>query len=85
MKQFILVAGVTISMALAGCIVVPPRARVVAPVPVVVAPPEVVVPVGVVYVARTYAAPAPGYVWAHHPRYGWGYRHARHGWHRGWY
>jgi hypothetical protein len=86
MKPSALAAGVTaaISISLAGCIVVPPRARVVAPA-VVVAPPEVVVPAGVVYVAPAYAVPAPGYVWAHHPRYGWGYRHARHGWHRGWY
>lgn len=66
-----------LSMTLAGCVVTPAR--------VAVAPPEVVVPAGVVYVAPTYAVPARGYVWSYHsPRYGWGYRHPHHGWHRGW-
>ena len=41
-------------------------------------------PPGVVYVAPTYAVPAPGYAWQHHRRHGWGWRHANHGWHRGW-
>ncbi len=68
MKQFVVAAG--LMTALSGCIV--------APAPVAVAPP------GVVYVAPTYAVPAPGYVWGYHARYGWGYRHPRHGWHRGW-
>lgn len=76
MKQLSVVASVAVAIVLAGCVVRPAR--------IVVAPPEVVVPAGVVYVAPTYAVPAPGYVWAHHPRYGWGYRHAHHGWHRGW-
>lgn len=61
---------------LGGCVVTPAR--------VAVAPPEVVVPAGVVYVSPTYVAPAPGYVWVHHHRHGWGYHHPRHGWHRGW-
>jgi hypothetical protein len=64
-----------LSAALSGCVVVPAR-----PVP----PPAVVVPPGVVYVAPTYAIPAPGYVWTHHPHYGWGWRHPQQGWHRGW-
>ena len=41
-------------------------------------------PAGVVYVAPTYAMPAPGYVWGYHASYGWGWRHPQHGWHRGW-
>ena len=74
---------------LAGCVIAPappPRVVVVPPPPrVVVAPgPAVVVPVGVVYVEPTYVTPGPGYVWVHHPRYGWGWRHHHHGWHRGW-
>lgn len=76
MRRLAMAAGMTMTITLAGCIVTPAR--------VAVAPPEVVVPAGVVYVAPTYAVPAPGYVWGHHPRYGWGYRHPSHGWHRGW-
>jgi hypothetical protein len=74
MNRLVLATGLV--LALSGCIVTPAR--------VAVAPPEVVVPAGVVYVAPTYAVPAPGYVWVHHPRYGWGYHHRHHGWHRGW-
>jgi hypothetical protein len=48
-------------------------------VPVYVAPP------GVTYVAPTYAVPAPGYVWAYHPHYGWGWHHPAWGWRAGWY
>lgn len=76
MKFSLAVAGLTLAVGATGCVVAPAR--------VAVAPPEVVVPAGVVYVAPTYTVPAPGYVWAHHPRYGWGYRHHYHGWHRGW-
>ena len=64
--------------ALCGCVVAPPVVR-----PVV--RPVYVAPAGVVYVEPTYVVPAPGYVWAYHPRYGWGYRHPQYGWHRGWY
>lgn len=49
------------------------------PVPVYAAP------AGVAYVAPGYAIPGPGYVWAYHPRYGWGWHHPAWGWHRGWY
>lgn len=66
------------SLALAGCVVAP-----VGP-PHGPPPPGVYVPPGVVYVAPTYPMPAVGYGWAHHPRYGWGWRHPGHGWHRGW-
>jgi hypothetical protein len=48
----------------------------------VAAPPTV--PVGVAYVAPTYAIPAPGYEWRYHTSYGWGWWHAHYGWHRGW-
>jgi hypothetical protein len=40
-------------------------------------------PPGVVYVAPTYAIPAPGYAWQYNGRNGWGWRHPSHGWHRG--
>jgi hypothetical protein len=51
---------------------------------VVIQPAPVVVPPGVVYVAPAYAAPGIGWVWDYHPRYGWGWRHPEHGWHRRW-
>ena len=41
-------------------------------------------PAGAVYVAPTYAIPAPGYAWQYHSRFGWGWRHPNQGWHRGW-
>ena len=41
-------------------------------------------PPGAVYVAPTYAIPAPGYAWSYHARFGWGWRHPHYGWHRGW-
>ncbi len=63
---------------LAGCVVAPPAPVRVEARPVVVTPP------GVVYVAPTYAMPAPGYVWHYHPHYGWGWYHPVYGWHRGW-
>ena len=63
------VAAIALAAGLAGCVVAP------------VAPYE---PVGVAYVGPAYAMPAPGYIWVHHARHGWGWRHPRHGWHRGW-
>jgi len=60
-------------------------AAVVANGGVVPAPPAYVAPAGVTYVAPTYAVPGPGYVWAYHPRWGWGWHHPAWGWHRGWY
>lgn len=63
--------------ALSGCVVQP---AVVRPAyPAGYGPPP-----GVVYVAPTYAVPAPGYVWLYHPHYGWGWHHPQQGWHRGW-
>lgn len=41
-------------------------------------------PPGVVYVTPTYGMPAPGYMWQFNSQYGWGWRHPRQGWHRGW-
>lgn len=61
-----------------------PQPVVVQPSQVAVMPQAVVVPPGVVYVAPTYPAPQVGFVWAYHPRFGWGWRHPAHGWHRGW-
>ena len=57
--------------ALGGCVVAPVA-------PAYVAPP------GVAYVAPTYVTPGPGYVWAYHARFGWGWHHPAHGWHRRW-
>jgi cellobiose-specific phosphotransferase system component IIA len=53
-----------------------------APAPVL---PVYTAPPGVVYVAPTYAIPAPGYAWAWHAHYGWGWYHPRWGWHHGWH
>ena len=60
-----------VASACAGCVVAPVR-------PAYVAPP------GVVYIGPTYASPGPGYVWAYHARYGWGWHHPQYGWHQGW-
>lgn len=62
---------VALTAAFAGCVVAPAR-------PVYVAPP------GVVYVAPDYVSPGPGYVWAYHASFGWGWHHPQYGWHRGW-
>jgi hypothetical protein len=71
MKSPLLIATIALSATLAGCVVAPPRAVYVAPA-------------GVAYIAPTYAMPGPGYVWQYHAHYGWGWRHPRNGWHRGW-
>ncbi len=63
---------------LGGCVVAPVGAAPGHPHAAYVAP------AGVVYVAPTYAMPAPGYVWRHHGHHGWGWHHPGHGWHRGW-
>jgi hypothetical protein len=52
--------------------------------PVTVVPQGVIVPPGAIYIAPTYPAPAVGFVWEYHPKFGWGWRHPAHGWHRGW-
>ncbi len=70
-------------VAVSGCVVAPlppPAARLQ---PVYVAP-AYAPPLGVLYLEPRYAAPAPGYVWHYHARYGWGWRHPGYGWHRGW-
>ena len=71
MKTSILIPAALVALALTGCVVAPVQ-------PVYAAPP------GVVYVAPTYAIPGPGYRWAYHAHYGWGWHHPEHGWHRGW-
>ena len=82
---FAAVAAATLS----GCVVAPVGVRPgygggpVQGGPVMVEP-EYVVPPGVIYIAPTYAVPAPGYYWRHHRHHGWGWRHGSHGWHRGW-
>jgi hypothetical protein len=73
MKLAILIPVTLVALALGGCVVAPPLAQ-----PAYGAPP------GVAYVEPYYAMPAPGYAWAYHPHYGWGWHHPRNGWHRGW-
>jgi hypothetical protein len=73
MKFTTLATAAMLSVALAGCIVTPPRVQ-----------PLFVAPAGVAYVAPTYAVPGPGYVWAYHAHYGWGWHHPQYGWHQGW-
>jgi len=77
MKTSLLIPAALVALALTGCVVVPAR-PVYATQPVYVAPP------GVAYVAPTYAIPGPGYRWAYHEHYGWGWHHPQYGWHRGW-
>jgi len=79
MMKKLTVLGLLVAMvgAVSGCVIAP-----VAPPP---GPPMgVVLPPSVVYVEPTYAIPGPGYVWAYHPGFGWGWRHPAYGWHRGW-
>ncbi len=69
----------TAALALTGCVVAPVGYDAPA-----YGDPAYVAPPGVVYVAPTYAMPGPGYLWQFHVRYGWGWYHPSHGWHRGW-
>jgi hypothetical protein len=64
-------AALAAAFTLTGCVVAPAQ-------PVYAAPP------GVAYVSPTYVSPGVGFVWAYHPRYGWGWHHSHYGWHRGW-
>jgi hypothetical protein len=87
------IATILSMISLQACVVAPPPpvvyrppAVIVQPAPIpVVVPRSVVVPPGVVYVAPNYAAPAVGYAWEYHARFGWGWRHPNYGWHRGWH
>jgi hypothetical protein len=76
-------ATVCITVALSGCVVAPLGARPGYGGPGYGGPGYGESP-GVVYVAPSYAIPGPGYAWQHHGRFGWGWRHPGHGWHRGW-
>jgi hypothetical protein len=76
-KISILIPIALVAISLAGCVVAPMR-------PAYVTQPVFVAPPGVVYVGPTYAIPGPGYVWAYHAHYGWGWHHPQYGWHRGW-
>ncbi|WP_043331016.1 hypothetical protein [Curvibacter gracilis] len=80
-RSLITLATLAIGASLTGCVVAPVPARpvVVNPGPVYVAPAP-----APVYVAPAYASPGVGWVWIQHPRYGWGWHHPDHGWHRGW-
>ena len=71
MRIVSLIPAALVLASLGGCIVAPVR-------------PAFVAPVGVAYVAPGYAIPGPGYVWAYHANYGWGWRHPQYGWHAGW-
>lgn len=68
-------AAVALSSTLTACVVAP-----VGPGPYAYSAPAP----ATVYVAPTYVSPGVGWVWAYHPRYGWGYHHPSRGWHRGW-
>lgn len=89
MKKVIIFSAMS-TVGLQACVMAPVAPR--QPMPVMVQQPAivvqqpsgVVVPSGVVYVAPAYPAPAVGFIWEFHPRYGWGWRHPHHGWHRGW-
>ena len=83
-KPKILLLSAALATALGGCVVVPARhgGYVAAGGAYDAGPYEA--PAGVVYVAPTYAVPGPGYVWAYHAKFGWGWRHPNFGWHRGW-
>ena len=73
--------GLAFASLLTACVVAPPVVRpLYAPQPVAVYEP----PPGVVYVAPSYALPAPGFAWRYNARYGWGWQHPQRGWHRGW-
>ena len=61
-----------VAVALSGCIVAPVR-------------PVYAAPAGVVYVGPTYASPGPGYAWAYHANFGWGWHSPQYCWHRGWH
>ena len=67
------VAACAVAVLGSGCVVVPAGA-----------PPGYGAPAGAVYVAPTYAVPGVGYAWQYHSRFGWGWHHHQHGWHRGW-
>jgi len=71
MKKLMMLSALVTTLMLGGCVVAPTQ-------PLYAAPP------GVVYVGPTYAIPGPGYVWAYHVHYGWGWYHPKYGWHRGW-
>jgi len=82
MKYVKTACGLALASLLTACVVAPPVVRpAYGPASVAVyeqAPP------GVVYVAPTYALPAPGFAWRYSGRYGWGWHHPQRGWHRGW-
>jgi hypothetical protein len=69
--SFVMIVASTVLAATSGCVVAP-------------GPPAYVDGSATVYLAPTYASPGPGWIWVRHPRYGWGWRHPEHGWHRGW-
>jgi hypothetical protein len=71
MKHIKLGSIAFLALALSGCIVAPVR-------------PAYAAPAGVAYVGPAYAVPGPGYAWAYHARFGWGWHSPHRGWHRGW-
>ena len=85
------ILGAVSAISLQACVMAPVAPM--QPMPVMVQQPSivvqqpsgVVVPPGVVYVPPSYPAPAVGFIWEFHPRFGWGWRHPQHGWHRGWH
>ncbi|MGZ5203435.1 MAG: hypothetical protein ACXWIZ_00850 [Caldimonas sp.] len=73
MKTIAILSLALLTTAFAGCVVAPARGGY-----------GYEAPPGVVYIEPSYASPGPGYVWEYHARYGWGWHHPQHGWHRGW-
>ena len=71
MKMITFGAAALLTVSLSGCIIAPIQ-------------PAYGAPAGVAYVGPTYAMPGPGYAWAYHANYGWGWHSPRYGWHRGW-
>jgi hypothetical protein len=71
MKIASIAALAFLAASMSGCVVAPVQ-------------PAYVAQAGVVYIAPTYVSPGPGYVWAYHARFGWGWHHSQYGWHQGW-
>jgi hypothetical protein len=87
----LLTVSVMSAMGLTACVVAPPQQQVYVPQPAYPAPAPsyaytqpITPPPTVVYVQPAYVAPAIGFRWAFHPRFGWGYYHQQRGWARGW-
>lgn len=85
MKMKTAACAAVFATVLSGCVIAPPVIRpMYGPVYGPAYAPAYAPPQGIVYVAPTYALPAPGYAWQYQGQHGWGWRHPDRGWHRGW-